>query len=87
VSSGNNAQQLPTMPSMRVEYDEQADMAYIYLREIEPGGVASTAPGWPGTEAFGVNLDFDAEGQLIGIEVDAASSRLPAELLATAERL
>jgi uncharacterized protein YuzE len=34
-----------------------------------------------------VNLDMDSDGKLVGIEVLAASGRLPAELLATAERL
>ena len=71
---------------MRITYDASVDMAYIYLREIEAGGVATTVPGWPDSEAFGVNLDFDAEGRLIGIEVEAAAKRLPPELLAAAER-
>jgi uncharacterized protein YuzE len=64
---------------MRVEYDEEVDAAYIYLAEIEPGGVATTVPGWPDTEAFMVNLDFDREGRLLGIEVMDASSKLPTE--------
>jgi uncharacterized protein YuzE len=56
-------------------------MAYIYLREIEPGGVATTVPGWPGTKAFEINLDFDHAGRLVGIDVSQASSRLPEEFL------
>ena len=73
---------------MRVDYDTEHDLAYIYLRRIEPGGVAETVLGWPGTTAFGINLDFDRDGRLIGIEVDAAASRrLPSELLADAKRI
>ncbi|WP_330288836.1 DUF2283 domain-containing protein [Streptomyces sp. NBC_00576] len=34
-----------------------------------------------------INLDFDKEGRLIGIEVLAASSKLPKHLLESAERL
>ncbi len=73
---------------MRVEYDAKSDQAYIYLREIDAGGVAETVPGWPDTTAFGINLDFDHEGRLVGIEVDGgASRRLPPEVLAGARRL
>jgi uncharacterized protein YuzE len=31
-----------------VEYDEEVDAAYIYLAEIEPGGVATAVSGSPG---------------------------------------
>jgi uncharacterized protein YuzE len=73
---------------MRVEYDPETDQAYIYLREIEAGGVAETVPGWPDSPISGINLDFDHEGRLVGIEVDgAASLRLPSEILAGAKRL
>ncbi|MGW0939782.1 DUF2283 domain-containing protein [Streptomyces sp. NPDC002666] len=34
-----------------------------------------------------LNLDFDEQGRLIGIEVLAASSKLPEYLLQSAERL
>ena len=34
-----------------------------------------------------INLDFDEQGRLIGIEVLAASSKLPEYLLKSAERL
>ena len=73
---------------MHVEYDSASDQAYIYLREIQAGGVAETVPGWPDSTAFGINLDFDHEGRLVGIEVDgAALRRLPPEVLARAKRL
>jgi uncharacterized protein YuzE len=71
---------------VRVTYDAKVDMAYIYLREIEAGGVATTVPGWPDSEAFGINLDFAADGTLVGIEVSGASGRLPPDILAAAQR-
>lgn len=67
---------------MRITYDGEVDAAYIYLREIGAGDVATTVPGWPGTEAFMVNLDFDSDGRLLGIEVMDASTKLPPEFLA-----
>ena len=66
---------------MRVTYDEAVDAAHIYLTEIEAGGVATTVPGEPGSRAFDINLDFDAEGRLVGIEVMGARSRLPPDFL------
>jgi uncharacterized protein YuzE len=72
---------------VRVEYSPANDQAYIHLREIEAGGVATTVPGWPGTAAFGINLDFDHDGRLVGIDIDGgASERLPREVLAIAKR-
>jgi uncharacterized protein YuzE len=70
---------------LKVEFDRRADAAYIYLLEIEPGGVARTvrvhdAPGM-------LNLDFDTAGRLIGIEVLPATHHLPQALLAQADRI
>ena len=45
------------------------------------GGVADTVPLDPVAIGGMINLDFDAEGRLIGIEVLAASQRLPLGLL------
>jgi uncharacterized protein YuzE len=69
----------------RITFDRGANTAYIYLREIEPGGVARTvtvneAPGL-------VNLDFDKSKKLIGIELLPATKLLPPELLKKAERI
>jgi uncharacterized protein YuzE len=75
-------------PVMEVEYDAEHDQAYISLRQIEAGGVAETVIGRPGTTAEGINLDFDHEGRLVGVEVDGgASRRLPPQVLARAKRL
>ena len=69
---------------MRVTYDPEIDAAYIYLREIETGGAAYTYPARPEIETDMINLDFDREGRLIGIEVLSASRHLPAELITQA---
>lgn len=70
---------------IRITFDRVANAAYLYLRDIEPGGVAKTVPV---DEAPGmINLDFDAKGRLIGIEVLDAARRLPLELLERAQHL
>ncbi|MGH9660586.1 MAG: DUF2283 domain-containing protein [Bryobacteraceae bacterium] len=72
---------------MRITYDPFADAAYIYLVDsISPGGVNWTEPGDPAGIASGVNLDFDVQGRLLGIEVLDASKTLPQSVLDRAER-
>lgn len=63
---------------MRVEYDPEADAAYLYLSTEAPV-VETTVLGED--EAEGINLDFDKFGKLVGIEILDAKSRLPADLL------
>ena len=71
---------------MKITYDPTVDAAYIYLvEEIGFGGVASTVPVGPTVIEGVINLDFDAEGRLLGIEVLDAAAKLPAELLAQAD--
>lgn len=66
---------------MKVRYDPEADAAYIQLANvIEVQGVAKTYLCDP-AEAGMINLDFDRDGRLIGIEVMDASKRLPEEVL------
>ena len=67
----------------RVEYDRDADAAYVYLvEEIPSGAVARTVTVDP-REVSGsiVTLDLDSENRIIGLEVLDASRRLSAELL------
>lgn len=48
-----------------VSVDHTANAAYIYVAgPIPPGGVADTIEGAPG-----INLDFDRQGRLLGIEL------------------
>lgn len=69
---------------MRVTYDPQADAAYITLinRELRNGEAVYqsdmiSTPGERGT----LIADFDADGRLLGVEVLAASSVMPPELM------
>lgn len=67
---------------MRVTYDADADAAYIYLvAEIPAGGVVRTVPVDPREINGMINLDFDADGLLVGIEVLDASRFISPELL------
>lgn len=71
---------------MRIRYDSSVDAAYIEIAgEIGIRGVASTYACDPREVQGMINLDFDAEGRLVGIEVMAASKRLPPEALLPAE--
>ena len=67
---------------MRVEYDASVDAAYIYLvPKIPAGGVERTVPVDPRQIDGMINLDFDSDGRLVGIEVLDASQFLSPELL------
>lgn len=61
---------------MRIEYDKEANAAYIYLKEIGEGEVASTI-----SLSDTVNIDLDKDGKTIGIEILDASNHAPKELL------
>ena len=52
---------------MKIEYDQQADAMYIRLRA---GDVAESEEVRPG-----VVLDFDTQGQVLGIEMRDVSKR------------
>jgi uncharacterized protein YuzE len=60
---------------MKVTYDDSVDAAYVYLTDETP--VARTLA----VAHEGINLDFAANGILVGIEVLEASRRLPVKLL------
>lgn len=77
-----------TVADVRVTYDQTVDAAYIYLTEPQARvKSARTYPCDPMDVDGMINLDFDEQGRLIGIEVLAASSKLPEYLLQSAERL
>ena len=73
---------------MKITYDLLADAAYIaFTTAITPGQVARTYTCNP-TEVGGqINLDFDVEGRLLGVEVLNASKGLPLEALDFAEHI
>ncbi|WP_203827699.1 DUF2283 domain-containing protein [Actinoplanes palleronii] len=56
------------MVPLKVTYDEVADAAYIYFQA--PGTRAATMYPCDPVDVNGmINLDFDATGRLIGLEV------------------
>lgn len=55
---------------MRIEFDAQRDLLYLYLREGETKVVETR------TITPGVHADFDREGRLIGLEVLDASETI-----------
>ncbi len=76
------------MANVRVTYDKTVNAAYVYF--TEPQDRVQSAHMYPcnPVDIGGmINLDFDEQGRLIGIEVLAASSKLPEYLLQSAERL
>ncbi|MFJ3639730.1 DUF2283 domain-containing protein [Streptomyces sp. NPDC090108] len=76
------------MTDVRVTYDRTVNAAYVYLTEPQAHvKSARTYPCDPVDVDGMINLDFDEQGRLIGIEVLAASSKLPKYLLDSAERL
>lgn len=70
---------------MRITYDKSADAAYIYLRETGSEDFGHTYPCDPIAVSGQINLDFDKNKRLIGIEILDASKKLPEELLGIAE--
>ncbi len=73
---------------MIVQFDPSVDAAYIYLVDPQMGfAVARTLPCDPVEAGAEINLDFDGEGRLIGIEVLGASRHLPKVLVDGATRI
>jgi uncharacterized protein YuzE len=73
---------------VKVTYDKTVDAAYVHF--TDPQDCVNSAQMYPcdPVDVDGmINLDFDEQGRLIGIEVLAASSKLPEYLLKSAERL
>jgi uncharacterized protein YuzE len=69
---------------VKVTYDAASDAAYIYFVDrIDAGEVAKTYPCDPREVNGEINLDFDAKGRLLGIEVLDASHYLSESLLRT----
>jgi uncharacterized protein YuzE len=53
---------------MKVTYDVQADALYIELKDLPVGETDELSPG--------IVADYDSNGNIIGIEVLAASKRV-----------
>ena len=69
---------------MHVVYDPQTDVAYIFLGHIIVDRVADTHVVDLQEVGGGINLDFDEDGHLLGLEVLHASRVLRREILRTA---
>jgi uncharacterized protein YuzE len=68
--------------AMTTTFDAEADAAYIYLAGgIPAGGVARTVVVEDPRVAGMVNLDFDSDGRLVGVEVVGAMDVLSQSLL------
>jgi uncharacterized protein YuzE len=76
------------VPDIKVTYDKTANAAYIYFTDPQARvRSAHTYPCDPIDVDGMINLDFDEQGRLIGIEVLAATAKLPEYVLQAAERL
>ena len=64
---------------MKITFDKEADAAYIYFKEISEGEVKTTI-----SLNDSVNIDLDAEGKTLGIEILNASKNLPQSALKSA---
>lgn len=71
---------------IKVNYDKNADAAYIYFSEFPVDSVEKTYPCDPQEVSGMINLDFNG-GKLVGIEVMDASKKLPKEVLESATRI
>ena len=66
---------------MRIEYDKNVDAAYIYLfYPIKEGSVKKTT-----SLKNNINLDYDAKGKLVGVEILDASKILDKKVIRNAE--
>lgn len=70
-----------------VDYDKEADAAYVNFGEIGKSEVARTYLCDPKENDGMINIDFDAKNQIIGIEILDASKKLSKEIIESARRV
>ena len=76
------------MSNLQITYDAKANAAYVYLTDPQvKQKVSHTYPCNPIEVDGMINLDFDADGRLIGVEVLDARAKLPQYVLDQAERI
>ncbi len=66
---------------MKITYDRSADAVYISLTSINSREPLITYPCDPIEVGGQINLDFNSEGQLVGIEVLDARMKLPKDFI------
>jgi uncharacterized protein YuzE len=68
---------------MQIQYDKDVDAAYIYLEyPIKPGEVKKTVK-----VKDDINMDFDDNGRLLGVEILNASKHLNKKLILEAQQI
>lgn len=75
--------------TVHLTWDAKSDIAYLYLRPLAPGDIIGPTLFCEQDWAFNGNVRVDflpADGRLVGFEIEQASTALPTELLAGAER-
>jgi len=65
---------------MKITYDKDVNVAYLYFKDISPGEVNSTI-----SLNDNINIDLDKNGKTLGIEILNASQNLPSTALKSAE--
>ncbi|MEO9325363.1 DUF2283 domain-containing protein [Nocardioides sp. C4-1] len=74
--------------TVRITYDSVANAAYVYLTDsIAPGQVATTQDADIRLDMASINVDFDADGRVLGIEVLGADRILRPETVEAAENI
>lgn len=66
---------------MRISYDKEANAAYIYIADEGPIKACTTYCCDPVEINGMINLDFDSNGKLLGIEIMDADKKLPEVIL------
>jgi uncharacterized protein YuzE len=72
---------------MQVRLDREHNRAEIRLDDAARGVETLVFSDVKNELAWGINLDFDANGHLVGIEFEGADEFLPPALLAQAKRI
>jgi uncharacterized protein YuzE len=68
--------------NIEISYDAEADAAYLYVQARGPSReVASTRLCQIELESAAINVDFDGNGRIAGIELLGASRLLPQALI------
>jgi uncharacterized protein YuzE len=66
---------------LRFKYDNEADAAYIYIDEQNQKVSKTIAAKLPDTIRGEINLDFDSDNKLVGIELLYCSELVDKKLL------
>lgn len=65
---------------MKIEFDREADAAYIYFTNISEGEAVKTI-----SLNDSINVDLDKDGKTLGIEILDATKNLPKNFMKSSE--